>query len=122
MIPTSVRIFVCTERQDMRRSFDALALVVRDVLALDRRAARCSYSRASAAIDSRCSGSIEMGTASSTSGCTELISNCQIPATPRARSRCSMCVHLPSFSEALKSAPHDRFNLTKDPSSITTGS
>ena len=23
MIPTSVRIFVCTERQDMRRSFDA---------------------------------------------------------------------------------------------------
>jgi len=35
MIPTSVRIFVCTERQDMRRSFDALALVVRDVLTLD---------------------------------------------------------------------------------------
>ena len=24
MIPTAVRIFVCTERQDMRRSFDAL--------------------------------------------------------------------------------------------------
>ncbi len=35
MIPTSVRIFVCTERQDMRRSFDALALVVRESLALD---------------------------------------------------------------------------------------
>ena len=35
MIPTSVRIFVCTERQDMRRSFDALALAVREVLALD---------------------------------------------------------------------------------------
>ena len=35
MIPTSVRIFVCTERQDMRRSFDALALAVRERLALD---------------------------------------------------------------------------------------
>jgi transposase len=35
LIPTSVRIFVCTERQDMRRSFDALALVVRESLALD---------------------------------------------------------------------------------------
>jgi len=35
MIPTSVRIFVCTERQDMRRSFDALALQVRERLALD---------------------------------------------------------------------------------------
>lgn len=35
MIPSAVRIFVCTERQDMRRSFDALALVVRESLALD---------------------------------------------------------------------------------------
>ena len=35
MIPAQVRIFVCTERQDMRRSFDALALAVRDRLALD---------------------------------------------------------------------------------------
>src|SRR5690242_6244655 len=35
MIPTHVRIFVCTERQDMRRSFDALALAVRERLALD---------------------------------------------------------------------------------------
>ena len=35
MIPGAVRIFVCTERQDMRRSFDALALVVRESLALD---------------------------------------------------------------------------------------
>ena len=35
MIPTSVRIFVCTERQDMRRSFDALALVVQERLVLD---------------------------------------------------------------------------------------
>lgn len=35
MIPTSVRIFVCAERQDMRRSFDALALVIREGLALD---------------------------------------------------------------------------------------
>ena len=35
MIPTSVRIFVCSERQDMRRSFDALALVVRERLSLD---------------------------------------------------------------------------------------
>ena len=35
MIPTTVRIFVCTERQDMRRSFDALALAVKERLALD---------------------------------------------------------------------------------------
>jgi transposase len=35
VIPTSVRIFVCTERQDMRRSFDALALAVRERLDLD---------------------------------------------------------------------------------------
>ena len=35
MIPTAVRIFVCTERQDMRRSFDALALAVRESLSLD---------------------------------------------------------------------------------------
>jgi transposase len=35
LIPSAVRIFVCTERQDMRRSFDALALVVRESLALD---------------------------------------------------------------------------------------
>ena len=32
MIPASVRIFVCTERQDMRRSFDALALAVKERL------------------------------------------------------------------------------------------
>ena len=35
MIPTSVRIFVCMERQDMRRSFDALTLVVQERLSLD---------------------------------------------------------------------------------------
>lgn len=35
MIPTSARIFVCTERQDMRRSFDALALAVKERLDLD---------------------------------------------------------------------------------------
>ncbi len=32
MLPTSMRILVCTERQDMRRSFDTLAAVVRDVM------------------------------------------------------------------------------------------
>ena len=35
MIPTGIRVFVCTERQDMRRSFDTLALAVRERLALD---------------------------------------------------------------------------------------
>jgi transposase len=35
MIPTQVRIFVCTERQDMRRSFDGLALAVKERLALE---------------------------------------------------------------------------------------
>lgn len=32
MLPASVRIFVCTVPQDMRKSFDTLAAVVRDVL------------------------------------------------------------------------------------------
>lgn len=32
MLPASVRIFVCTVPQDMRRSFDTLALVVRQVM------------------------------------------------------------------------------------------
>jgi transposase len=35
LIPSSTRIFVCTERQDMRRSFDALAAVVQQLLAED---------------------------------------------------------------------------------------
>lgn len=35
MIPTSVRIFVCTEPQDMRRGFDGLALVARQTLGVD---------------------------------------------------------------------------------------
>jgi transposase len=32
MLPASVRIFVCTTPQDMRRSFDGLALLAREVL------------------------------------------------------------------------------------------
>jgi transposase len=32
MLPTGMRILVCTEPQDMRRSFDTLARVVREVL------------------------------------------------------------------------------------------
>jgi len=32
MLPTATRILVCTERQDMRRSFDKLALVARELL------------------------------------------------------------------------------------------
>lgn len=32
MLPTSVRVLVCTVRQDMRKSFDTLAAVVRDLL------------------------------------------------------------------------------------------
>lgn len=35
MIPSGVRIFVCTEPQDMRRSFDALSLAVQQLLAED---------------------------------------------------------------------------------------
>ena len=35
MIPPSVRIFVCTEPQDMRRSFDGLALATQEVLGED---------------------------------------------------------------------------------------
>ena len=35
MIPASVRIFVCTEAQDLRRSFDGLALAARERLGED---------------------------------------------------------------------------------------
>ena len=35
MLPGSVRIFVCTQPQDMRRSFEALALAVRELLGSD---------------------------------------------------------------------------------------
>jgi transposase len=35
MLPASVRILVCTAPQDMRRSFDTLALVVRQALGED---------------------------------------------------------------------------------------
>jgi transposase len=35
VIPSSTRIFVCNERQDMRRSFDALAAVVQQLLGED---------------------------------------------------------------------------------------
>ena len=37
MIPSSTRIFVCTERQDMRRSFDALSLAAKEHLGEDPR-------------------------------------------------------------------------------------
>jgi len=37
MLPASVRIFVCTARQDMRRSFDALALAASQLLGQDPR-------------------------------------------------------------------------------------
>ena len=35
MLPSGVRILLCTEPQDMRRSFDALALVAQQVLGED---------------------------------------------------------------------------------------
>ena len=35
MIPASVRIFVCTEPMDMRRSFDGLTLAVEKVIGKD---------------------------------------------------------------------------------------
>jgi transposase len=35
MLPSSVRIFVCMVPQDMRRSFDSLALVARELLGED---------------------------------------------------------------------------------------
>jgi len=37
MLPASVRIFLCTVPQDMRRSFDTLALVVEQLLGQDPR-------------------------------------------------------------------------------------
>ena len=58
MIPTQVRIFVCTERQDMRRSFDALGQTVRERLQLDPDSGALFVLRASTATGSKCCGSI----------------------------------------------------------------
>jgi len=38
MLPASVRIFVCTQPQDMRRSFDRLAQVARELVGEDPQA------------------------------------------------------------------------------------
>jgi transposase len=38
MIPTSVRVFVCTKPQDLRKSFDGLAATAQQVLGEDPRA------------------------------------------------------------------------------------
>jgi transposase len=35
MLPASVRVFLCTTPQDMRRSFDALALATKDLVGED---------------------------------------------------------------------------------------
>lgn len=35
MLPSSTRVLVCTQPQDMRKSFDTLALVVRELLGED---------------------------------------------------------------------------------------
>lgn len=35
MLPASMRVLVCTEPQDMRRSFDRLALIIRESLGED---------------------------------------------------------------------------------------
>ena len=40
MIPATVRVFVCTEPQDMRRGFDRLAQVVQQVMGGDPRSDR----------------------------------------------------------------------------------
>ncbi len=37
MIPSTVKVYVCTQPQDMRRSFDGLALAARQVLGEDPR-------------------------------------------------------------------------------------
>ena len=40
MIPSATRIFVCTEPQDMRRSFDGLSLAAQEHLGEDRATSR----------------------------------------------------------------------------------
>ena len=47
MIPSGVRISVCTERKDMRRSFDALTLAVVNGSRAIPKAVLCSSSQAS---------------------------------------------------------------------------
>ena len=66
MIPTQARIFVCTERQHMRRSFDALALAVRERLALDPESGALFVFASKRATASRSCGSTTTATACST--------------------------------------------------------
>ncbi len=64
MIPSGVRIFVCTEPVDMRRGFDRLAQTAKDVVGLDPSKAERSWcSRIGARRGSRFSGSSARATA-----------------------------------------------------------
>src|SRR3954470_5480443 len=91
MIPTQVRIFVCTERQDMRRSFDALALAVRERLELDPESGALFVFASKRGNRLKVLWFITTATASSTSDCTEQYSTFRIRRTPSDRSRRSMC-------------------------------
>jgi hypothetical protein len=56
MLPASVRILVCTSAQDLRRSFDGLALVARELLGEDPQSGAifCFIAAATACCTSEC--------------------------------------------------------------------
>ena len=118
MIPSAVRIFVCTERQDMRRSFDALALVVRESLALD------PESGALFVFASKRSNRVKVlwfdrnGYCISTSACTVRCSSCRRRVTrARAPSRSTRARSRRSFAASQSDLTID-FALTRDRASI----
>lgn len=70
MIPTSVRIFVCTQPLDMRRSFDGLAAAAKQVIGEDPRSGALFVFTNGARTASRCCGGTRTATACCSSGYT----------------------------------------------------
>lgn len=80
MIPSSVRIFVCNEPQDMRRSFDGLALAARQHVGEDPESGALFVFVNKKRNRARCCGSIATVTAFCTSVCTTRASSCRTNA------------------------------------------
>jgi hypothetical protein len=86
MLPPAVRIFVCTVPQDMRRSFDRLALTARELLGEDPQSGALFAFAGKSATRVKVSGGIEMAIASFISDCTARYSSCRAARVRRCAS------------------------------------
>jgi transposase len=107
MLPTTVRILVCTTPQDMRRSFDRLAVVVKESLREDPQSGALFVFVGKSATRAKVLWWDRNDTASSTSACTARSSRCRGPPT-RAQLRCtSRRRRSPSYSRGRKRRRND---------------